>query len=44
MLIHAAQKVGMKYHNTDNLKKYIVITNPYEESEGFYKKYGLDMI
>ena len=41
MLIHAAQKVGMKYHNTDNLKNYIRINDPYEESIGFYEKYNL---
>ena len=44
MLIHAAHKVGMKYHNTDNLKNYIIIKNSYKESIGFYEKYNLEMI
>ena len=41
MLIHGAQKAGMKYHNINNLNKYIIINNPYDESIGFYERYEL---
>lgn len=44
MLIHAARKAGMKYHNTSNLKNYLVIQGAYEEAIGFYKRYDLDII
>ena len=41
MLIHAAQRAGMKYHNTNRLKDHISIDAPYEEVLGFYQKYNL---
>ena len=41
MLIHAARRAGMKYHNPDRLSDYITIQDPYDDSLGFYKKYNL---
>ena len=41
MLIHAAQRAGMKYHNTDKLKEYISIEDVYEDAVEFYQKYNL---
>ena len=41
MLIHAAQRAGMKYHNTDKLKDYISIEDVYEDARVFYQKYNL---